>query len=862
MSVARSDRFIFNSELKNERDYWLDRLSRTNGVSTLRPDYQRTMNPAGVKNMLPLTIPNELAQKLIDFTEDSSLLTYATLLAALKICLNKYTGSNLIVAGSPSLRSDSPGHKPNVLAIIDEVEGSQSFQTLLDNVRRTLDDAYARQHYSFERLITDLGVESNAPGFPLFAVALALENIHDELPELENDITILFSQSADGLTGAVKYQPELFLPETIEQFMTHFVNVLDSALTTPHTPLRDLKMLSDQERRQLLVEWNQSDVPYPKERCIHELIADHALHTPEAVALIHGAQELTYQEFDRRGNQLARYLQSLGVGLESPVAICTGRSLEMIVSILGTLKAGGAYVPLDPDYPEQRLSYLLSDSGAQVILTMSHLLDRLPESQARKVCLDTEWEKISEYSSASLPNLTNPDNAAYIIYTSGSTGQPKGVLVPHRGLMNVAQGLGRPLHITSASRVLQFSSFGFDASVEEIFTTLFAGGTLHLGPEGATQLAGDITTVLRDCAINVATLPPALLAVTEVEPLPALETILSAGEACAVDVVERWGRGRRLVNGYGPTENSVCASFLECDEVYVKSVPIGRPMQNVQLYILDGDMQPVPVGVPGELYIGGDSLARGYFSRPDLTAEKFVPDPFGRERGGRLYRSGDLTRWLPAGVIEFLGRIDRQVKVRGFRIELGEVEAAIKRIPEVREVVAGLARDGVTLVAYVIASGVVSAEQIRATLQTQLPPFMVPAQVVLLERLPLTKHGKVDEAALRGLAESMEPGGQAEEGGAPLSETEQTVAEVWSSILGIDGLGRQANFFDVGGHSLMATQVITRIRNVFGMDVPIDVLFDHATVADFAAQLETIRQANGQLQPPVNLAYPRVEGEL
>ena len=863
MSTARSERFIFNSKLREEKDYWLNRLATKGDTCTLRPDFERTLNPLGVKDTLPLTIPDEISQKLIEFSDNSPQLLYATLLAALKICLRKYTGSNSIVIGSPSLRiTKDATSRTNVLAIIEQVEGHQSFQTMLACLRNTLDDAYAKQSYPFERLINDLGFERNAPGFPLFDIALAFENIHDEMPNLETDVNIVLKQQGNRIDGGVKYQPELFRPETIEQFTSHFINVLHSAVRAPLTPIRDLKLLTDEERHQLIVEWNQSDVPYPKDRCIPQVIEEHALRTPAAVALVHGEREMTYREFDQRTNQLARHLQSLGVGLESRVAVCTGRSLEMIVSIVATMKAGAVYVPLDPDYPEQRLSYLLNDSRAQVILTVSHLLDVLPQSGAFKVCLDTELEKIGDYSPLALPDVADSDNAAYMIYTSGSTGQPKGVLIPHRGLMNVAQGLGRALHISASSHVLQFSSFGFDASVEEIFTTLFAGATLHLGPAGTTQLAGDITKVLRDCAITVVTLPPALLAVTQVELLPALETILSAGEACPVEVVERWGRSRRFVNGYGPTENSVCASHLECDGVYVKSVPIGRPMQNVQLYILDRDMEPVPIGVPGELYIGGDSLARGYFSRPDLTAEKFVPNPFSSHEGGRLYRSGDLTCWLPAGVIDFLGRIDRQVKVRGFRIELGEVEAALKRMPDVREAVAGLARDGVTLVAYVVTSGIVSAEQLRTSLQAELPPFMVPGQVVLVERLPVTSHGKVDEAALRALAERMEPGGPAEEGGAPLGETERLVAEIWGSMLGIDGLGRQANFFDIGGHSLLATQVMSRIRSAFGLEVPIETLFDYATVADFAGQLETIRQTNEHSQGPVNLMYPREEGVL
>lgn len=861
MSAVRVDRFIFNSKLKAEKEYWLERLSNSNGASSPAPDFERSISPLGVKDTLPFTLPANTSRELIAFTNASPLLIYATLLSVLKICLRKYTGSNSIVIGSPSLRTNGAMRKSNVLAITDQVDGRESFQALLDNVRETLNEAYERQNYPFERLITDLGFERNGSGFPLFDVALTLENIHDEMPELENDITILFKHSRNGITGEVKYQPELFRSETIEQFTAHFINALDHAVRAPLTPIRDVKVLSEHEQHQLIVEWNQTHVPYDQEHRVHQLIEEQARRTPGAVALVYGEQETTYQELDQRANQLARYLRSLGLGVESRVAICTGRSPEMIISVLAALKTGAAYLPFDPDYPAQRLAFMLSDSQAQVVLTNSHLLDSLPESNAQRICLDKEWQKISDHSPEPLPNTAHPDNAAYIIYTSGSTGRPKGVLLRHGGLSNLVHAQIRAFHICPSSRVLQFASFGFDASVSEIFTALCNGAALHLGPQSTTQWGADVTRVLRDAAITVVTLPPALLAVMEVEDLPALETIVSAGEACPAEIVERWGRGRHFINAYGPTENTVCASLLECNGAYTRSVPIGHPLANTQLYILDDDMQPVPIGVPGELYIGGDSLARGYLARSDLTAEKFVPDPFIGE-GGRLYRSGDLTRWLPTGVIEFLGRIDRQVKVRGFRIELGEIEAAIERMPDVREAVAGLTRDGATLVAYVVTSGVISGEQIRASLQEQLPPYMVPGQVVLLERLPLTKHGKVDETALQALAESMDPGGQAEEGGAPLSETEQTVAELWSSILGIDGLGRQANFFDLGGHSLLATQVMTRLRSALGLNVPVDVLFEHATVADFAAQLEAIRQTNQHSRTKVNLMHPREEGEL
>src|SRR5919205_1858921 len=370
MSAARSERFIFNSQLKKEKDYWLDRLSQPSEGSTLRPDFERTIHPRGVKHTFPFTIADETSRKLNEFTVGSPLLLYATLLAALKVCLYKYTGSRSIVIGSPSLLTNNgTTPKPNVLAIVDHIDSHKSFEHLLENVRQTLDDAYARQNYPFERLIKDLGLERNAPGFPLFDIAIALEKFNDEIPDIENDLTILVDSSADKLSGEIKYQPELFSTETVEHFTSHFTNTVACAIAAPQTLIRDVEMLTDDERRQLITEWNRTDKPYKKDRCVHELIEAQSLRTPAAVAVC-GEQELTYQQLNERANSLARYLQSRGVGVESRVAICTGRSVEMIVGALATLKAGAAYVPLDPDYPAERLTYMLRDSHAQALLTL------------------------------------------------------------------------------------------------------------------------------------------------------------------------------------------------------------------------------------------------------------------------------------------------------------------------------------------------------------------------------------------------------------------------------------------------------------------------------------------------------------
>ncbi|HEY7770659.1 amino acid adenylation domain-containing protein, partial [Longimicrobium sp.] len=548
-----------------------------------------------------------------------------------------------------------------------------------------------------------------------------------------------------------------------------------------------------------------------------------------------------------RANQLAHHLAARGVGPETRVAICLERGPELVVSLLAVLKAGGAYVPLDPDYPAERLAFMLADSGAPLLLTRLPLPAGLAPHAAQVVCLDANRERIEAQSARAPAAGVLPDSLAYVIYTSGSTGRPKGVLVPHRGVGNLAYAQARRFGIDGSSRVLQFASFSFDAAVAELFDALLAGATLVMAPREALLPGPGLLETLRRGRVTVATLPPSVLSILPPDDLPELRTVVSAGEAVDVATVERWSRGRAFVNAYGPTETTVCATSAHC-AADGRAPTIGRPLENVLVYVVDAAGRPAPVGVAGELYVGGVGVARGYLGQPGLTAEKFVPDPFGTEAGARLYRTGDRVRWRESAVLEFIGRVDEQVKVRGFRIEPGEIEAALSAHAEVRAARVIVREDAPgekRLVAYVV--GGVEAAGLRAHLRESLPEYMVPTAFVALEQLPLTPNGKLDVGALP--APELAP--DADRHVAPRSPGEEVLAGIWAEVLRLERVGVEDSFFELGGHSLLATRVMSRIREVFAVELPLRALFEGPTVAELAVRVEEMRRAELPVLPPV-----------
>ncbi|MFP5284773.1 MAG: amino acid adenylation domain-containing protein, partial [Thermoanaerobaculia bacterium] len=595
------------------------------------------------------------------------------------------------------------------------------------------------------------------------------------------------------------------------------------------------------------------------EACLHDLFEAQVRRTPTAVALSFEGEELRYDELDERAGRLAHHLRSLGVRPGVLVGLCVERSLELVIGLLGILKAGGAYVPLDPGYPEERLAFQMADARVAVLLTQERLLSRLPGDLGPVLLLDRD---LGTAPDVALPEVT-PDNLAYVIYTSGSTGRPKGVMNRHRGIANRLLWVQERYPLSPADRVIQKTPFSFDVSVWEFFWPLIAGARLVMARPGGHQDPAYLVDTIRREGITVSHFVPsmlqAFLEAPGVEECRSLERVMASGEALPPELEQRFfarlgGVGTRLFNLYGPTEAAVEVTHWECSPVEGRLVvPIGHPVANTAIHLVDRDFEPVPVGVPGELLIAGVQVARGYLGRPDLTAERFVPDPFSAEPGARVYRSGDLARRRTDGAVEFLGRIDHQVKIRGFRIELGEIEAALASHPAVREAVVLARQDktgGQTLIAYVAGDGPETAG-LRELLRRRLPEYMVPAFFVALPALPLNPNGKVDRGALARI-EPFPETGAAGEGAAPRTVTEELLAGLWAELLGRESVGVHDNFFELGGHSLLATRLVSRIRSALRRELPVAALFERPTVAELAAALESVPQ--GDPLPPIERA--------
>ena len=658
------------------------------------------------------------------------------------------------------------------------------------------------------------------------------------------DLSLIAREERDGLSVAAEYATHLFEPDTIRRLLRHFEVVLKSVAAEPDLPISRIPLLTEAERRQVLVEWNDAAAADAPAACLHQLFEAQATATPEAAAVVCEGRELNYGELDRRANQLARRLQSLGVKPDTPVAVCMDRSVELVVGILGILKAGGAYVPMDPNYPSQRLALILGDCRAPVLLTTEKISPTLAAANAQCVCLDAEWEEIARLDSGPLPSSATPDNLAYVIYTSGSTGTPKGVLVTHRNIVHSTTARFA-YYGTPPERFLLFPSFAFDSSVAVLFWTLCQGGTLVVPGNDEQRDIGRLAELVRRHRVthwlSVPSAYAVLLGMADAQTLGSLQVVIVAGEACTGELYERHRQrlpGAEFYNEYGPTEGTVWSSVYRATPSDSASapLPIGRPIPRMRAYVLDRNLAPAPIGVPGELYIAGNGVARGYLDREELTQRQFVPDPFTDDRHGRMYRTGDLVKWLPDGNLAFLGRVDNQVKIRGYRIELGEIESALRQHAGVRDAVVAACDDapgGKQLAAYVVANDErpTDTAELRQFLAAALPDYMIPAVFVPLETIPLGPNGKVDYKALPRPSRQRDP--QAEYV-PPRNADEERLAEIWREVLRLERVGVYDNFFALGGHSLLATQVMSRIATRLHVEVPLRELFQTPTIAELA----------------------------
>ncbi|PMB23516.1 non-ribosomal peptide synthetase [Fischerella thermalis] len=659
-------------------------------------------------------------------------------------------------------------------------------------------------------------------------------------------LTVKVVPQSDLLNLCISYDTRHFDSATISRMLGHLETLLEGFVANPEGRLRELPMLTSKESYQILKEWNNTGVAYPQQQCIHELFEAQVERTPDAVAVVFESEQLTYCELNTRANQLAHYLRFLGVKPEVLVGICVERSLDMVIGLLAILKAGGAYVPLDPSYPKQRLGYMLEDSQPSVLLTQQHLIETLPTHKAQIICID-DWEQIGNQSTENPTSKITVDNLAYVIYTSGSTGKPKGAMNTHKGICNRLVWMQHTYQLTSQDAVLQKTPFSFDVSVWEFFWTLMSGACLVIAqPEGHKDTNYLVKLIAQQQVTTLHFVPSMLQVFLEAEGLEkcqSLVRVIASGEALPVQLQQRFFArlNAQLHNLYGPTEAAVDVTFWQCkkdDLSNQNTPPIGRPITNIQIYILDRYLNPVAVGVTGEVYIGGVGVGRGYLNRPDLTAEKFIPNPFSKDKEAtRLYKTGDKARYLPNGDIEYLGRIDNQVKLRGLRIELGEIEAVISQYPAVRETVVVVRSDSVDakhLVAYVVpqTEQTLTIAELRNFLESKLPNYMIPAAFVILEALPLTPNGKVDRKALptpdtaRPELEAIyQP---------PQTEVEKRIAYIWREVLNVEDVGIHDNFFELGGHSLLLVQVHSKLQKIFQRDFSLVEMFQYPTISHLA----------------------------
>jgi amino acid adenylation domain-containing protein len=885
------EEMLVSPEGRSHERYWIELLAGEIPPLDLPTDRPRSAVATVSGASFPVELGAEVSAAVRALAVSAGTTPFVVLLTAYHVVLHRYTGQSQLVVGSPTYGRDRSeftnviGHFINMIPLKADFSNDPTFQELLGQLRSRVHEGIQHQDYPFALLVEKLrpardpsrkpifqtlfilqkfkqlagleGLFSHAPGEVSADFAgLTLELFPIPQQEGQFDLVLELSDLSGVYQGDFKYDSNLYSAATVAALSGHYLRLLRAIVTSPATQISRLPMLSVAEERQLLDEWNATTRDYPENVCLHQLIEAQVERTPEAVAVAFEGQRLTYRELDARANQLARYLQKRGVTAESLVGICVERSLEMVIGLLGILKAGGAYVPMDPSYPKARLAFMLEDSGVSVLLTQSHLVHTLASERAEIVCLDTDWSRIAGEYTDKPEQRAQPENLVYMIYTSGSTGQPKGAMNTHRGIVNRLLWMQDEYRFTSIDVVLQKTPFSFDVSVWEFFCPLLAGARLVIARPGGHQDPTYLTDVIARERITIMHFVPSMLRMFleayGLDRCGSLRDVICSGEALPPELVKLFYErfAANLHNLYGPTEAGVDVTYWPCPrQSDLSVVPIGRPVANTQCYILDPQLQLVPIGVPGELHLGGIQVGRGYHNRPELTAGKFIPDPFGKKAGGRLYKTGDLCRYLPDGNIEYLGRIDHQVKIRGFRIELGEIEAALNKHPGIRDAVVIVREDlpgDPRLVAYLVArdGAAPTADDLSRELRSSLPDHMVPSAFVLLDYFPLSPNGKVDRKALPAPQEIGVRAGR--EYVAPRTETEAVVAEVFGEVLRLERVGVNDDFFQLGGHSLLATRVVSRLRDRLKVEVAMRWLFQVPTPAKLGEYLDTVRWVGTQ----------------
>ncbi len=895
--------FLQGDTYDRQMNYWKEHLKDAPVMLELPTDRPRPAIQSFNGSSRSFVLPKALSQQLLALTRQEDVTLFMALLSAFYILLHRYTREKDIVVGTPMAgRNQSEtealiGFFINTLALRTTVSGELSFRQLLKSVREVVLGAHEHQDFPFEKLVEELQPERSLSYSPIFQTMFALQNVRGggglELPGLKIvpvlrdalvakfDLTLFMAENGGEIDGTFEYNTDLFDRATIRRMTAHLERLLEGIVANPDQPILELPFLSPEEEQQQITEWNQTATPFPSNACLHHLFEEQVERTPHATALRCGPVQLSYTELNQRANELAQHLISCGISSEALVAVCLPRSAEMVISLLAVLKAGGAYLPLDLSSPPRRLSAILTEAQPRLLLTVSEWRELLPAGTETSVlCLDGEWDD-HEWSNTGAAVLDAPpvdaDNLAYVIYTSGSTGQPKGAMITHRGVVNYLTWCKSAYPLGEGSGAVVHSPIGFDLTVTSLYGPLVSGGCVQLieEDEGVEGLAKALEQP--DQTYSLIKLTPAhldmLSQLISTDSRVQTRSMVIGGEALYGNDVKSWQERApevRLINEYGPTETVVgcCVFEVEAQSDVTPVVPIGRPIANTRLYILNEEMTVPPAGAKGELYIGGEGVGRGYLSKPEVTAERFVPDPFSEDGGGRLYRTGDLARYRKDGAIEYLGRADSQVKVRGYRIELGEIEAVLKASELVQDAVViqkGESREEQRLVAYLVpkANSELTIEAVRDYLKSELPAYMVPSAIMTIDALPLTQNGKIDYRELPEWDAESVPVRTTFV--APRNIIELEVAEIWQEVLNVPRIGATDNFFELGGHSMLGMRISARVFEKYGYELPLSVFFEGGTVEHVASlirnktntsQSHLVLLQRGTSGPPIFFVHP------
>ena len=891
----------FTSEIREKQlNYWKEQLADIPPLLELPTDKPRPPIQSFRGGIWEFSINSNLSQKIRTLTQQSDATLFMTMLAAFVILLYRCSGQDDILIGSPMAGRNRQeiqsliGYFVNTVVLRTKLTGNPNFREILNQVRQVATDAHNYQDIPYNQVVEALNPQRNLSYNPVFQILFDLQHsLTDklQLPGLtlqpflgehstsKFDLSLIIEDRGTELIGAWEYSSDLFTQEAISRITENFQTLLNGIVNNPETPINQLPIISAFEQQQILEKWNNTQQDYPESFCIHELFTQQVIKTPDAIAVKFGNQQLTYTQLNQKANQLANYLQNCGVTSEVLVGLYLERSLDILIAILAILKAGGAYLPLDPKYPQTRLTDILNDSQVSIILTQEKLLTSLSSPlprgetpltpyQGKIILLDTDLTIISQQNIETPISAIKPDNLAYVIYTSGSTGKPKGVMITHQNIVNHATSIIDKYQINSHDRILQFTTFIFDVAAEEIFPAWLSGATLIICPQEMVTNLIEFSQFLAQESLTVVNLPTpywqewVLEIDRKVSQIPdSLRLVITGSDQVLPEKLALWQKlvtekrqNIQWINAYGLTETTITSTVYQLPVNYqlntTHSVPIGRPIANTEIYILDQNLQPVPIGIPGELHIGGAGLARGYLNRKQLTNEKFISNPISSSKSSRLYKTGDLARYLPDGNIEFLGRIDYQVKIRGFRIELGEIEAVLAQHPLVKSsavIVREIQPGNKQLVAYVVTEDHSNIQQdLRSFLKQNLPDYMLPAFFVRLAELPLTPTGKINRRALSALMLELN---HEIDYILPRNPLEQKLAEIWCQVLGLEKVSVEENFFNLGGHSLATIQIISRIRETLKIDLPLQYLFTEPTIAGLTKIINQLLQTADHITP-------------